>query len=120
MRTTFVITPTHELVSAVRSQQEPHALTVGTRIVLATAYVTEYGAVPAGAKGFVEYVDDYSGTIEVLMEGIEPALFHWHNTMVMTPFTCEDIVACIRLPVDKQLPKPHQSVPREEGNATRH
>lgn len=102
MRTTFLIATTKELVSAVRPRLEPHVLTVGTKVYLVKPYITEWGEVPAGAKGFVAYVDDYDGSIDVLMEGIEPALYHWQNTLVLSPYTCEDLVTCIRLPVDNQ------------------
>jgi hypothetical protein len=111
MRTTFNISSSLELVSAVRPKGQPHALTVGTKLVLVHPYETEYGQVPAGAKALVEMVDDYDGTVWLLMEGIEPALFHWDNRLVLSPFTCEDLVACIKLPVDKQVPDEQLSVP---------
>lgn len=113
MRTTFVITATRELVSAIRPRLEPHKLSVGTLIVLSQPYATEHGTVPKGAKGFVDRLHEADGTIEILMEGIEPALWHWNNVLVLSPFTCEDLVACLSLPVDKKLPKAHVSVPRE-------
>jgi hypothetical protein len=108
MRATFKITANHELVSAVRSKGEPHTLTVGMRVWLVSPYETEHGTIPAGCKGFVEHVDEYDGTTWVLMEGMEPALFHWDNRLVLSPYTCEDLVACIRLPVDKRVPVSHQ------------
>jgi hypothetical protein len=113
MRTTFVISANRELVSAVRPRMEPHALSVGTRIVLSQPYATDWGFVPKGAKGFVDHLHEADGTVEVLMEGIEPALFHWNNTLVLSPYTCEDLVACVKLPVDKKLPKAKVSVPQE-------
>lgn len=113
MRTTFVITSSKELVSAVRPRLEPHALTIGTQVVLRHPYLTEYGIVPQGAKGFIEYIDEASGRVEVLMEGMEPALFHWGNTLVLSPFTCEDLLACIRLPIDN--PSPPDTSQSSEG-----
>jgi hypothetical protein len=110
MRTTFLVTPTRELVSAVRPKGAPHMLTVGTALYLSQPYATEYGVVPAGAKGFIEFLDQDDGTIWLLMEGIEPALFHWDNRLVLSPFTCEDLVACVKLPVDKRVPM-NQLVP---------
>lgn len=104
MRTTFIITDHQELVSALRSRVEPHQLSVGAAIVMATAYETPFGIIPVGAKGFIIYVDQESGNVEVLMEGAEPAIYPWKNKLVLSPFTCEDLVVCTKLSVDNKPP----------------
>lgn len=103
MRTTFRKTADGELVSAIRSRGEAHDLTVGMPVLFTRPYATQYGVIPSGAKGFIDYVDD-SGLVEVLMEGIEPALVHWNNTLVLVPFTCEDLSVCLRLPQRTNAP----------------
>jgi hypothetical protein len=101
MRTTFVLTETKSLQSAIRPRVEPHAISAGTKVVLTAPFETPYGAVPAGAKGFVESVDAEDGTLWVLMEGMEPALVRWDNMLVLSPFTCEELAVCTRLSTDK-------------------
>jgi hypothetical protein len=116
MRTTFVITDEHQLRSAIRPRVEPHQLTTGARIVMASSFETPYGTVPAGTKGFICRVDEEDGTVEALMEGAEPALWAWNNTLVLSPFTCEDLLVCTKLSVDKTPPMFHE-VPRGETDA---
>ena len=105
MRPTFVVTSNGELVSAINRKGDQHALRIGLRLDLAYPYRTEYGIVPAGARGVVMKVDEEDGTTWILMEGMEPALFHWDNLLVISPFETDDLVACIRLSIDKRLPE---------------
>jgi hypothetical protein len=123
MRTTFLVSSTCELVSAVRPKAEPHMLKAGMPITLAQPYQTERGLVPAGAPGYVELVDDFDGTTWVLMTGTaHPALYHWDNRLVLSPYTTEDLAQIIqvscekpcgerclpkRLPVDKKTSHTH-------------
>lgn len=118
MRTTFLITPSRELVSAIRTKGEVHALTVGTKVVFVRPFATDNGIVPAGTKGIVEFVAEEDGTTWVLIEGIEPALFHWDNRVVLAPFSCEELVSCLKLPVDKPMSVAPLSVP--EGGTLHH
>lgn len=111
MKPTFSVTSTGELVSGLTLRSSPHQVTVGTAVTLARPYITEYGAVPAGAKGTVVHVDDDMGTIEIRMKAYHRALFHWKNTLVVSPYTCEDLTTCIKLPVDNSPPLATQSVP---------
>jgi hypothetical protein len=103
MRPTFVILSNGELVSAIRKKGEQHALRIGLRLELAYSYETDYGTVPAGARGVVKAVDEDDGTTWILMEGIEPALFHWDNMLVISPHQTEELLTCIRLSIDKRL-----------------
>jgi hypothetical protein len=84
---------------------------VGIKLVFVRPFVTDYGVVPAGTKGIVEFVAEEDGTTWVLIEGIEPALFHWDNRVVLAPFSCEELLACLKLPVDKPMPIGPLSVP---------
>jgi hypothetical protein len=105
MRPTFIVLSNGELVSAIRKKGEQHALRVGLRLELAYPYETDYGIVPAGARGLIKAVDEEDGTVWILMEGMEPALFHWDNMLVISPHQTDDLVACIRLSIDKRLPR---------------
>lgn len=97
MRTTFTLTPDGHLQSAIRRKLQPHTLTVGSKLTLISPYRTPYGEVEAGAVGFVEHVDEPSGATWILMEGIEPALFHWDNTFIIVPYDTEDLLACLEV-----------------------
>jgi hypothetical protein len=97
MRNTFTLNDTNHLQSAIRRRKEPHVLTVGSKLVLRAGYRTPHGMVPAGAVGFVDHVDEESGAVWILMEGIEPALFHWDNTLIIVPYDTEDLVDCLEV-----------------------
>lgn len=103
MRSTFSVLSNGELVSTIRKKGEQQALRVGLRLGLAHPFETEYGIVPAGARGVIQAVDEEDGTTWIMMEGMEPALFHWDNLLVISPHTTEELVACIRLSIDKRL-----------------
>jgi hypothetical protein len=96
MRTTFIIDDNNHAQSDIRSKQAPHTIAVGTPVVTSAPYETERGILPAGAKGFVIYVDETSGELGILMEGLEPALVHWDNTLIIVPYDTEDLLAVLR------------------------
>lgn len=108
MKTTFDITSTGALVSSTTDDDAGHKLRIGARIELRQDYVTPWGVVPKGSAGFIELVDDYDGTAWLLMEGAEPALYHWDNRLVLSPYSCEDLLPCLRLSVDNRQPTAHQ------------
>lgn len=118
MRPTFVVLTNGELVSAICRKGEQHALRAGLRLELAYTFDTEYGTVGAGARFVVLKVDEADGTTWLLAEGIEPALFHWDNMLVISPFETEDLLACVRLSIDKMLPNTEHKVP--VGETTHH
>jgi hypothetical protein len=95
MRTTFIIDDNNHAQSDIRSKQAPHTIAVGTPVVTSAPYETERGILPAGAKGFVIYVDETSGELGILMEGLEPALVHWDNKLVLMPYDTEDLLAVL-------------------------
>jgi hypothetical protein len=90
MRPTFELDISGQPSSIIGQIHVPHAITKGMRFELTKDYWTPYGLVNAGAKGFVEMVDEDEGTVWVLMEGMEPALIHWDNRMVLSPFNTDD------------------------------
>lgn len=92
MRATFILADDKHIQSAIRRRGEPHALSVGWWVILATDYRTPYGWITAGAKGFVDFVDERDGTLWILIEGMEPALLHWENKLVLVPFDTEDLL----------------------------
>lgn len=94
MRTTFVLNNNHAQ-SDIRPKALPHAIAVGTPVLLTAPYKTPLGVVPKGAKGFVSFIDDDLGAVWILMEGQEPALIHWDNTLVVLPFDTEDLLAVL-------------------------
>jgi hypothetical protein len=91
------MTSDFHLKSDIRRKHQPHTLTIGSTIVLGAAYRTPYGLVPAGTKGFVEYIDEPQGSVWILMEGMEPALLHWDNRLIIVPYDTEDLVACLEV-----------------------
>lgn len=95
MRTTFIIDDNNHAQSDIRSKQLPHTIAVGTPVVVIEPYVTERGVLPAGAKGFVIYIDETTGAVGILMEGLEPALLHWDNTLIIMPYDTEDLLAVL-------------------------
>lgn len=64
-------------------------------MVFLKCYTTPLGVVAAGAKGFVKIVDETDGSLEILMEGLEPALVLWNNTLVLMPYDTEDLLDAI-------------------------
>jgi hypothetical protein len=110
MRPTFQVQTDGQLFSAIRKKGEQHALRTGLRVELVQSYATEYGIVPAGARGVIASVADEDGTTWILMEGFPwPALYHWDNMLVISPHQTEDLVACLRLTIDKRLSIEHSS-----------
>jgi hypothetical protein len=95
MRTTFNIDNNNHAQSDIASKQSPHAITVGTPVTTTAPYETEVGVLPMGAKGFVKYIDETTGEVGILMEGLEPALLHWDNMLVIMPFDTEDLLAVL-------------------------
>jgi hypothetical protein len=96
MRTTFIVDDNNRAQSDIRSKGVPHTIAVGTPVVTAAPYETERGTLAAGAKGFVKYIDETSGEVGILMEGLEPALVHWDNTLIIVPYDTEDLLAVLR------------------------
>lgn len=120
MRPTFLVTTNGELVSAIRKKGEQHTLRVGLRLELVQSYATDYGIVPAGARCVVQSVAEEDGTTWLLMDGYPwPALFHWDDMLVLSPYDTEDLVACLRLAIDKRVPKDEHSA-RGEVHGSQH
>lgn len=96
MRTTFLIDLDCQPVSANAPKDHPHAFKVSDMILVVAPYRNGYGDIPAGTKLFVSRVDDDDGTMWLLAEGDVPALFHWDNMIVASPYDCEDLLPCLR------------------------
>jgi hypothetical protein len=112
-RCTFVVMTNGELVSAIGVRGEAHALRAGLRLEMAYAYETDYGTVNEAARFCVAKIAEDDGTAWLMAEGIEPALYHWDNMLVISPFDTEDLLACLRLSIDKMVPV-EQLVPEKE------
>lgn len=95
MRATFILNDNNHAQSDIRPKGSPHTIAVGTPIVLTAPYRTEVGVVRAGAKGFVSSVDETSGAVWILMEGLEPALSHLDNEICLMPYDTEDLLSLI-------------------------
>lgn len=95
MRPSFLLSADLRPVSALVRKADADAIPIGTSVTVVTPYTTPYGEIAAGTKGFVEYVDPESGLMEILMEGIEPALLHWGNLLILVPFDTDDLAACL-------------------------
>lgn len=70
-------------------------------MVTAAPYTTELGVLPAGSKGFVNYIRETTGEVGILMEGMEPALVHWDNMLIIMPYDTEDLVEVLEF---KRIP----------------
>jgi hypothetical protein len=95
MKPTFTLDHNHQAQSAIQSKQLANVITVGTPVITTAPYETELGVLPAGAKGFVKYCDETTGEVGILMEGMEPALLHWKNMLVLMPFDTDDLLAVL-------------------------
>ncbi|MBW7970938.1 hypothetical protein [Bradyrhizobium sp. BR 10289] len=95
MRPTFALNCDLQPVSVIVSQDTPNALRIGTSILFVKPHLNEFGEIPAGAKGFVEFIDNVTGLHEILMEGAEPALLPWGNKIVLSPFESDDLASCL-------------------------
>jgi hypothetical protein len=96
MRTTFVVDDNNHAQSDIRSKGTPHTIKVGTPVITTAPYETERGILPEGSKGFVIYVEETSGEVGILMEGLEPSLHHWDNKLKLMPYDTEDLLAVLR------------------------
>lgn len=97
MRPTFLLNTELKPVSALITIGEHDGVTMHTCFELVKDFETEYGKISAGTRGFVDYIDPENGTVELLMEGIEPALISWGNIMIMVPFQTDDLAECLRV-----------------------
>lgn len=95
MRPAFLLDADLKPVSCLIPKDTLGALTTGLEIKLTKSYSTEFGEIPLGTKGFVDYVHEDTGLVEVLMEGIWPALMHWQNKLVLVPFDTDDLADCL-------------------------
>lgn len=95
MRTTFVVDDNNHAQSDIRAKGQPHTIAVGTPVVTVLPYATELGVLPVGAKGFVKYIRETTGEVGILMEGMEPALIHWDNLIIIMPYDTEDLLAVL-------------------------
>ncbi|MGY3589385.1 hypothetical protein [Bradyrhizobium sp. USDA 4350] len=96
MRTTFALDLNMRPVSVNAPKTQPHIFAVGDVLYLTASFATEYGIVPEGTKLFVNHVADDDGTTWLLAEGMEPALIHWDNMLVIAPYDTEDLLLCLR------------------------
>lgn len=94
MRATFILDNNNHAQSVERPKSAPHTIAVGTPVVLRCPYQTPYGAVPLGARGFVNFQDEASGALWILMEGAEPALVYLDNLLVLMPYDTDDTLDC--------------------------
>jgi hypothetical protein len=90
------------LVSALVTKGVDDGLKLYTNVELVTAFTTPDGELPAGSKGFVEFIDPENGTVELFMEGRPPALYHWANILVLVPFQTDDLAECVRATFPKR------------------
>jgi hypothetical protein len=95
MRTTFILDDNNHAQSDERAKGLPHQIEVGMPVAFTGPYKTSAGEVPVGAKGFVSFIDEDLGAVWILMEGIEPALVHWDNMLVLMPYNTEDLLAVL-------------------------
>lgn len=102
MRPTFLLNTDLQLVSALVTKGVEDGLKLHTSIELVGEYTTEYGKIDAGSRGFVDYIDPENGTVEILMEGIQPAVLAWGNMLILVPFDTDDVLPCLRVVFPKR------------------
>jgi hypothetical protein len=95
MKPTFTLDSNSRAQSDVKSKVLAHDITVGTPVITTAPYVTERGVLPTASKGFVKYIDETTSEVGILMEGMEPALVHWDNMLVLVPYDTEDLLAVL-------------------------
>ena len=95
MRPSFLLNTELRPVSCYLPKAMDGALTVGTEVKLTCDFETDYGVIPYGTKGFVEFAEPTSGIVTLLMEGLEPALLHWQNRLMLVPFDTDDLAVCL-------------------------
>lgn len=96
MKPTFLLNTDLKPISALITKTDETGIALHKSVELVREFETPHGIIPAGAKGFVDYVDPENGTVEILMEGIEPALVHWGNIIILVPFQTDELAECIR------------------------
>lgn len=102
MRPTFLLNMDMQPVSALVTKGVGDGLKLHAAIELVCEYTTDCGVIAAGSKGFVDYIDPENGTVEVLMEGIQPAVLAWGNILILVPFDTDDLLACLRVVFPKR------------------
>lgn len=118
MKPAFLLNAARQLISCLLNKDETRdcsGITVGTMLATTREVDLDYeGVLPAGSKGWVEYIDPENGEIEVLLEGapLSPQ-GHWGNLMVLKPFHTEDIItALVAVPMQSEVPlAPHTTLP---------
>lgn len=94
MRAAFILTPDFRLVSSLVPKLTGDVFTVGSVALMVKSFDTPYGRITAGTKGFVDFIDQETGAVWILMEGMEPALVMWNNRLVLMPFDTDDLTEC--------------------------
>lgn len=111
MKPAFLLDENGGLISALVPANSPQVIKNGMHVKLSAPLdLQPYGVVSAGAKGWVETVNADDGTVEVLMEGLEPALHEWRNILVLRPFQTDDAIMDITVSRYKRPKKPHNAI----------
>jgi hypothetical protein len=106
MSVTFLLDYDLRPVSCVVPDGTEGALTVGLNVALVCDFATEYGNIPAGTKGFVDYVHP-DGLVELLMAGTAPALLHWGNRLYLVPFETDELADSLVCALRQIYPRPN-------------
>jgi hypothetical protein len=93
MKRAFVRTSTGHLVSALVPINTPNVLNVGDRVAASRVLDMGYaGKIRRGEQGTVDFIDEHTGTIWILMDINHRGLSEWHNHLWLEPYGTEDII----------------------------
>lgn len=93
MKRAFIMTADCHLASAMVALDTQDVLGIGDRITTTRLLDLGYAAqIAQGEEGTVDYVDAYTGLVEILMDLPHRGLHAWHNHMWLEPFGTEDII----------------------------
>jgi hypothetical protein len=98
LKRAFILRDARHLASALVPKETPNVVTLGSRIILSRPVDLGYAAqLASGERGTVDYIDEVSGTIEVLMDRTHRGLHAWFNHIWLEPFCTEDVISAVEL-----------------------
>jgi hypothetical protein len=93
MKRAFVRATDGHLVSELVPLNTPNVFQIGDRIVATRPLdLGYYAQIERGEQGTVEYIDEHTGFVEILMDKLHRGLFEYGNCIWLEPFGTEDIL----------------------------
>jgi hypothetical protein len=89
----IVVTADFRLMSALVGMGTASKLKRGDRLTVTSDLdLDEFGTLPKGESGTVDYVDSDCGYVEVVFDRPIPALHEWRNVLLLVPFDTPDLI----------------------------